>query len=360
MSKFIQFHILTPYPLSNVNRDDLGRPKTTFSGGTERGRISSQSLKRAWRTSSVFEDFSLGSRSKVTGIQIQNKLMEEGFDEETVRKALVPLLKVFGGLEEKKDPTKKTTKEKKTQEDKDLTVEFSQLVFLSQAEIEAIQSLARTLISEDRKATSKEIKSLKELATDVDIAMFGRMMASDITLNVDAAVQVAHAVTVSPAKIESDYFTSVDDLAEGLEIQGSAFLGERGMTSGIYYSYVCIDKDDLIKSLKGNKTLATQAVKALLQAALTITPSGMQNSFASRTYANYCQIETGSAQPRTLSPAFLSALPASATVEDAVKTLETYQGNLDKAFNTNNVKKTMDIGKGVGSFLDLIDFIEEM
>jgi CRISPR system Cascade subunit CasC len=34
MSEFIQLHILASYPPSNLNRDDLGRPKTAVMGGT--------------------------------------------------------------------------------------------------------------------------------------------------------------------------------------------------------------------------------------------------------------------------------------------------------------------------------------
>jgi len=55
MSTFIQLHLLTSYPPSNLNRDDLGRPKTAVMGGKTRLRISSQSLKRAWRNSELFK-----------------------------------------------------------------------------------------------------------------------------------------------------------------------------------------------------------------------------------------------------------------------------------------------------------------
>jgi len=43
MGNFIQLHLLTSYPPSNLNRDDLGRPKTAIMGGKTRLRISSQS-----------------------------------------------------------------------------------------------------------------------------------------------------------------------------------------------------------------------------------------------------------------------------------------------------------------------------
>lgn len=65
MSQFIQLHVLTSYPPSNLNRDDMGRPKTAVMGGVNRLRVSSQSLKRAWRTSDVFAE-ALGGEWKGT------------------------------------------------------------------------------------------------------------------------------------------------------------------------------------------------------------------------------------------------------------------------------------------------------
>ena len=73
MSKFIQLHLLTSYAPSNLNRDDLGRPKTARMGGTERLRVSSQSLKRNWRISDVFEHAlgeNIGTRTKRLGFEI--------------------------------------------------------------------------------------------------------------------------------------------------------------------------------------------------------------------------------------------------------------------------------------------------
>ena len=54
MSRFLQLHLLTFFPPANLNRDDLGRPKTAIVGGVTRLRLSSQALKRAWRTSDLF------------------------------------------------------------------------------------------------------------------------------------------------------------------------------------------------------------------------------------------------------------------------------------------------------------------
>ena len=45
----IEFHILQSFPVTCLNRDDVGSPKTAMIGGTMRARVSSQCWKRAVR-----------------------------------------------------------------------------------------------------------------------------------------------------------------------------------------------------------------------------------------------------------------------------------------------------------------------
>ena len=47
----IELHSLTSHSPANLNRDDLGRPKSAVFGGVNRARISSQAIKRSVRTS---------------------------------------------------------------------------------------------------------------------------------------------------------------------------------------------------------------------------------------------------------------------------------------------------------------------
>src|SRR5262249_49924243 len=80
MSRFIQLHLLTFYPPSNLNRDDTGRPKSAVMGGVERLRISSQAIKRAVRTSDVFQKTlagHLGERTQRFGEEIEAYLVKE-------------------------------------------------------------------------------------------------------------------------------------------------------------------------------------------------------------------------------------------------------------------------------------------
>ena len=77
MKRFVQLHLLTFYPPSNLNRDDTGKPKTAIIGGATRLRISSQALKRAWRTSDIAETIlarHLGKRTQRIGSLVLDHL----------------------------------------------------------------------------------------------------------------------------------------------------------------------------------------------------------------------------------------------------------------------------------------------
>ena len=81
MADFLQLHLITSYGPACLNRDDTGRPKTAVIGGVERLRISSQSLKRAWRTSDVMQQAladHMGKRTKRIGEEIMNHLVGKG------------------------------------------------------------------------------------------------------------------------------------------------------------------------------------------------------------------------------------------------------------------------------------------
>ena len=159
------------------------------------------------------------------------------------------------------------------------------------------------VVTEKRDWTRKELESLPKESdySAADLAMFGRMLASSPKANAEAAVQVAHAISVHEVAVEDDYFTAVDDLNEGAEDAGAAHIGETEFASGLFYLYVCIDQELLRHNLgDNNKDLAGKALRALTEAAAKIAPSGKQNSFASRARASYILAEKGDEQPRSL------------------------------------------------------------
>ncbi len=354
MTTFLQLHLLTAYPTSNLNRDDTGRPKTVDFGGTQRIRISSQSLKRAWRTSSEFKtvvDGRIGQRTQRLGERIRDRLIEGGMAEGQAVEVARQIAGVFGKLEDAKEkhPTF-----------------IRQLAFISPEEFEkAFQMADRALAGEVIDPSAETL--LQRTDSAADIAMFGRMLADDPAYNREAAVQVAHAMTTHAAIVEDDYYVAVDDLKDEKEREdaGTSFIGVQEFGSGLFYTYICVDCDLLVRNLGGDRSAARDAVAALITCAATVSPGGKQNSFASRARASYLLAERGAQQPRTLASAFLRAVhprEGADVLVASINRLEKLCGDLDKVYDvcadaTVSFRVTPDEAKG--SLEDVLRFAAE-
>jgi CRISPR system Cascade subunit CasC len=317
MSRFIQLHILTSYPPANLNRDDLGRPKTAKMGNVDRLRVSSQSLKRAWRTSPLFQsalDGHIGIRTKKLGQGAFDQLIAGGIGEKNAKEWASSIAGAFGKVK------------------KDNPLEIEQLAHVSPAEEQLITDLVAVLVKEIRKPEEKDLALLKKEAHAVDIALFGRMLASSPAYNVEAACQVAHAISVHPVVIEDDYFTAVDDLNDGQDDAGASHIGESGFAAGLFYLYVCIDKSLLADNLDNNDELVQKTLKGLIEATMKVGPTGKQNSFASRAYATYALGEVGKQQPRSLSVAYLQPLVSNDQGVDAISRLNDHRDQQQKVY----------------------------
>ncbi|WP_319778108.1 type I-E CRISPR-associated protein Cas7/Cse4/CasC [Maridesulfovibrio sp.] len=374
MSRFIQFHILTSYPASNLNRDDLGRPKTVLMGDALRLRVSSQSLKRAWRTSDCFEELETGSLTNSILVKMYTRLVDEyNLPEDKAFDAAKALTYIYGGP--------KSTQKKKTMDQ----IRTGAMVFLSNSEQKNLYEFVEKIVSDkklfkevtainklkDKDAKRKKINQLAEgfVFFDIehipaDVALFGRMLASSNRHNIEAAAQVAHAMTVHKAAVEDDFFTAVDDLNR--DDAGAGHLGVTEFGAGLFYLYLCVDRELLKENLGGDADLANRAVAALVNAACTVSPSGKQNSFGSRAWASYCLAEKGDIQPCNLSVAYLKPLGASdrydekkdsVTVEDAVKRLEQQRSRFNEIYNVET--ESSSFGPAGGTLADVLDFIRE-
>lgn len=316
MSHFIQLHLLTSYPPANLNRDDLGRPKTAIMGGAKRLRVSSQSLKRTWRTSALFEEAlgeHRGQRTKRVGIEAHVSLLEKGVKEKDAKAWATEIAKVFGDVAKNELAT-------------------SQLVHIGPEEQAAVNVLIETLAAENRAPDKADLDLLRHKPAAADIALFGRMLAAVPAYNVEAACQVAHAITVHAAEVEDDYFTAVDDLNTGDEHRGAAHVGEAGFGAGLFYTYICIDRRQLVDNLQGNSELAERAIAALVEAAVRTSPKGKKNSFGSRAHASYVLAEQGDQQPRSLSAAFLRPIVGQDQSLEAIARLERQAKAFDTAY----------------------------
>jgi len=363
MSTFIQIHMLTSYPPANVNRDDLGRPKTAKLGGANRFRISSQCLKRTWRTSDVFQEAvadNRGFRTKQFGNAIVESL-EDGTD----------LWQVIDAEESEqiREPVPEEKAEKWAKDivekfgDIDEGVKHSQLVFITPEEIEDVNNLLNVLVKEDRAPEEEELNLLRSTTRAVDVAMFGRMMASSHEHSIEGAVQVAHAISTNKADVENDYFSAVEDLNQFREDAGAAHIDSREFGAGLFYIYACVNKTLLLETLSeqgaGKEELATRSIKALIDAMATETPSGMKNSFGSSTYASYILVEAGENQPRNFSSlAYINPVRGN-ILEQSIKALKTARENVEKMYGDGTDFVEANVLTGEGNMDDFKDFLDD-
>ena len=345
MSRFLQLHLLTSYPPANLNRDDLGRPKTAVMGGATRLRVSSQSLKRAWRTSDVFATAlkgNLGTRTKEKGVRIRQQLRDAGIAENDAQKWAASIAAKFGKL-------------------KSGSVEIEQLAHFSPEENAAIDALVESLIKRKAAPTDDELKLLRHQHSAADIGLFGRMLAADPGYNTDASAQVAHAISVHKVAVEDDFFTAVDDLNEGIEDVGAGHMGETEFAAGLFYLYICVDRHLLAENLGGDTELRNKTLGALVEAAATVAPTGKQSTFGSRARASYILAEKGDQQPRSLSVAFLKPVDGrkDGMLAEAIEAMTSTCNNMDQVYGScADSHQVMDALSGKGSLPAIITFAQ--
>lgn len=354
MSRFVQLHVLTSYPPSNLNRDDTGRPKTALMGDALRLRVSSQSQKRAWRTSDLFETAlagHIGTRTKDMGKRIYLDFQKAGVADKAAREWTRQIVGKFG----------KVKSDKKADNDEDLQIE--QLTHFSPEEIEAIDALVQVCALRRAPPSDAELMLLRTPRKAADIAMFGRMLADSPAFNMEAAVQVAHAITVHKSAVEDDYFSAVDDLNNGLTDKGAAHIGERSYGAGLFYLYICINRELLKDNLGGDEVLTGKAVEALIHAVTKVSPTGMQNSHASRAYASYVLAEKGDQQPRSLAQAFLKPVKpyeGQDMLELSVLAIERRRDSFDKVYGScADARYAINAETGEGTLSELVCFAQE-
>jgi CRISPR system Cascade subunit CasC len=280
-SLYIDIHAIQTVPPSCVNRDDTGSPKTAVYGGAERARISSQAWKRAMREyfKSSFPTESIGTRTKKIPQMLADAILKcsPDFGEEKALKAAVDALKCIGiKVDDKKN-------------------ENSALLFISEKQMQALAELAAA--GEKNKDTYKQ--AIKDNPS-FDIALFGRMVADDPSLNYDASAQVAHAISTHAVHTEYDYFTAVDDM-QAADNAGAGHLGTVEFSSATLYRYATINVTELAANL-GAET--SKVVKGFVESFTCSMPTGKQNTFANRTLPDMLYVAVRRDQPVNLSGAF--------------------------------------------------------
>lgn len=299
MSIVIDIHALQTVPPSLINRDDTGAPKSAVFGGVPRQRVSSQSWKRAIRR--YFEDnFDaqlIGDRSKRLPEKVALRLEKAGLEQDEAIKRVEDLFKAAGIKTAVEKPKKNDDSEDKPSP----YPRTGYLLFLSQQQID--RAVEELLGRDGEKPSKAEAKAILDTDHSVDMAMFGRMVADDAAYNVDASVQVAHAIGIHGSTPDFDYFTAVDDLAEEGEETGAGMIGTVQMMSSTMYRYATINFEGLRKNLD-SVDAARLAVRHFIEAFVSSMPTGKINTFANQTLPELVYVAVRDTRPVSLVNAF--------------------------------------------------------
>jgi CRISPR system CASCADE complex protein casC len=304
---FVDFHVIQTVPPSCINRDDTGSPKTAIYGGSRRARVSSQAWKHAMREYFKHElpEEDLASRTKY----IRKKISEEiqklrphaGMDQCKEMAGLV-FGQALSKNVAKKD--KEKVKNKCNQEEQEA------LFFISLEQAKKLAALINEYANEKGELGEQDKKDLSQKAHEAlrgnpssEMLMFGRMVATDPSLNYDAAAQVAHSISTHAIHNEYDYFVAIDDLAPE-ESTGASHLGTTEFNSSTLYRYSTVNVMELAKWIENPEKIIKEFAKAFIYS----MPTGKQNSFANRTLPDAIYITVREDQPVNLSGAFEEAI----------------------------------------------------
>ncbi|MFB8217376.1 type I-E CRISPR-associated protein Cas7/Cse4/CasC [Streptomyces anulatus] len=313
----LDIHILQTVPPSNLNRDDTGSPKSATYGGVRRSRVSSQAWKRATRTAfaELLDPSELGIRTKKVVEVLADRVLDldpslsraaaQSLAAETITTATGSKVAV---------PTRKSK-----QDVEDPAAESIYLMFLSGRQYDAlaaitleggkggdVKALKNFFKEKENKARAKQLVLTEH---SVDIALFGRMVADSTDLNVDAAAQVAHALSVHTVEVESDYYTAVDDKNTNAET-GAGMIGTVDFNSATLYRYAALDVNRLQENLGVGHDDARpaeptrRAVVAFLEGFITSLPTGKINSFGNQTLPAAVIVKLRSRRPVSYVAAF--------------------------------------------------------
>ena len=288
---YVDFHILQTVPPSCINRDDTGSPKTAVYGGVTRARVSSQAWKHAMRTAFAENArLDVGKRTKKVADLVRDQILALAPDADADKLAKKALENAGIKFDEKSKKDDTVTKA---------------LFFMSTAQAKALAELAV-----DGSADKKQYRdALRKAAPSMDMALFGRMVADDPSLNYDAAAQVAHSISTHAVQNEYDYFTAVDD-CQAEDNAGAGHLGTVEYNSSTLYRYATVNVMELAGRLGAAQ--AAETVRAFGEAFLFSMPTGKQNTFANRTLPDAVYVTLREDQPVNLCGAFERAVPRSA------------------------------------------------
>lgn len=331
--RLLEIHIIQTVGPNNLNRDDTGSPKDALFGGYRRARISSQAQKRAVRVAFQQQQLLNENERAVRTKRLVSALLERLSDlpQDQARLAVENALNALGFA----------VQEGKTE----------YLLFLGNQELSQLAACIRDNLEKLTVAPAKGKKKTEldgalqealEKVLDggkaVDLALFGRMLADRPELSVDAAAQVAHALSTHKVDREFDFYTAVDDL-NPKEETGAGMMGDVEFSSATLYRYAVVNLDQLVANLQEDKELALKGALAFFEAFALTLPSGKQNTFAAHNPPLFLAFRAGKGLPRNLATAFENPLrpqDGKALSVVSVEALAREWAKFDRAFGPLN------------------------
>ncbi|WP_327713736.1 type I-E CRISPR-associated protein Cas7/Cse4/CasC (plasmid) [Streptomyces sp. NBC_00464] len=297
MSVFADFHALQSVPVANLNRDDLGSPKSVKYGNASRLRVSSQSWKRVIRHGVEADLGEKAARTRLVPVKVAEKLRDQDWPED---------LAAFAGAQVAASASAK----------KPLKVEqaghTSVLLFLPESGIEELTTLCTLHREALEKGLGKKnpgallppahVEEILKRRT-ASISLLGRMLAELPGANVDGAAQVAHAFTTHAAEPQRDYFTAVDDWLPS-DATGSGHLNTAEFGAGVFYRFASVNLTDLITNLDGDAKAARTVLASFAEQFLMSLPQAKKNSTAPHTVPDLAYLAVRRHRPLSLAAAF--------------------------------------------------------
>jgi CRISPR system Cascade subunit CasC len=338
----VEFHILQSFPVSCLNRDDVGSPKSAIIGGVPRARVSSQCWKRAVRMQMRDLDVKIGLRTKFIIDAIAEKCKKYGADDKQARQCGEWFAKAVGKIDKKDEEEGKS----------------NTLFFITDSEADAVAK-------EFKDAGFKEIenKKLQKIAKNalnpakdgLDIALFGRMVANAADMNIEAAASFAHAISTHRVDSEIDFFTAVDDCRKD-EDSGSAHMGTLEFNSATYYRYVSLDLGQLAATLKSDD-IADSVVK-FTQALFLAVPAARQATMSAANPWNYAIVAIR--QGQRLQIPFTTPVKGSDLLPKSINEIKKQFADAKKLYGSLfRLRKEIEIGLGDTSIDDLTNGLSQ-
>jgi CRISPR system Cascade subunit CasC len=326
---YLDLHVLQTVPPSCLNRDDTNSPKTAVYGGVRRARVSSQSWKRATRlrfNASLPKD-ALGTRTRKLPDLIRDRVavLVPDADAERVAHVSARAAGAMIGMDDK--AVKKML-------DADDPSRLPYALFLPMTVVAAAADHVADAVASGKEPDAEKLRALlngREGHT-LDIALFGRMVATSPDLNVDAACQVAHAVSTHAVNQEFDFFTTVDDVAAAVDETGAAMMGYVEFASATLYRYATVNVSALADNLGGPDPVPASC-RLFAEAFARSLPTGKQNTFAAHNPPDVVLAVLRTDQPVSLVGAFENPVRGQdGYVSESASRLAAHAAALDDAY----------------------------